>query len=164
PEVHLGISRGKRGYIVMEFVQGMMLSQCKSPKGTHNRNDIEAVAAAIQQLTNIKIPAGTTPGPVGDGRIGHDFFVNCLSALVYPTVGHLEAQIKKILRRSESRLRVNFEIETADGLVLCPSDPHDSNFMIDNEEKLGAIDFGSTCFLPSSFMPYSLTMSSDVFV
>ena len=36
--------------------------------------------------------------------------------------------------------------------------------MIDSENKLWAIDFGRTCFLPSSFVSYSLTMSSDIFV
>ena len=36
--------------------------------------------------------------------------------------------------------------------------------MIDRKGKLWAIDFGRTCFLPSSFVFYSLTMSSDVFV
>ena len=61
-------------------------------------------------------------------------------------------------------LCVDFQIDTVNGLVLCPSDPNDSNFMIDSENKLWAIDFGRTCFLPSSFVSYSLTMSSDIFV
>jgi hypothetical protein len=87
------ISRGSRGYIVMDFVQGTTLAQRKSPKGNYYKNDIKAVAAAVQQLTDIKMPAGTAPGPVGGGRIGHDLFVECLSTLIYPTVGHLEVQI-----------------------------------------------------------------------
>jgi len=70
----------------------------------------------------------------------------------------------KVLRLLGNGLHVSFQTETADGLVLCPSDPNDSNFMIDQESKLWAIDFGRTCFLPSSFVSYSLTMSSDVFV
>jgi predicted unusual protein kinase regulating ubiquinone biosynthesis (AarF/ABC1/UbiB family) len=70
----------------------------------------------------------------------------------------------KVLRPLGNGLRVSFQTETADGLVLCPSDPHDSNFMIDDEGKLWAIDFGRTCFLPSSFMSYLLMMSSNVFV
>lgn len=164
PKVHLGFSRRKRGYIVMDFVQGTTFAQRKSPKGNYYKDDIEAVAAAFRQLTNIKMPAGTAPGPVGGGLIGHDFFVDCLSALKYPTVGHLEAQINEVLRLLGNGLRVSFQTETADGLVLCPSDPNDSNFMIDQESKLWAIDFGRTCFLPSSFLSYSLTMSSDVFV
>ena len=70
----------------------------------------------------------------------------------------------KVLRTFGNSLRVNFQTETVDGLVLCLSDPNDSNFMIDDDGKLWAIDFGRTCFLPSSFISYSLTMSSDVFV
>jgi hypothetical protein len=93
PEVYLGFSRENRGYIVMDFVQGTTLAQRKSPKGSYYKNDIKVVAAALQQLIDIKMPTGTAPGPVGGGRIGHDFFVECLSALKYPTVGHLEAQI-----------------------------------------------------------------------
>jgi hypothetical protein len=57
---------------------------------------MEAVAAAFQQLTDIKMPAGTAPGPVGGGLISHDFFVDCLSALKYPTVESLEAQINEV--------------------------------------------------------------------
>ena len=76
----------------MDFVQGTTLAQRKSPKGNYYKDDIEAFAAAIQQLTDIKMPVGTAPGPVGGGRIGHDFFVDCLSALKYRTVRHLEAQ------------------------------------------------------------------------
>jgi hypothetical protein len=61
----------------MDFVQNTTLAQRKSLKGYYQKNDIKAVAVAIQQLTNIKLPAGTAPGPVGGGLIGHDFFVDC---------------------------------------------------------------------------------------
>jgi predicted unusual protein kinase regulating ubiquinone biosynthesis (AarF/ABC1/UbiB family) len=70
----------------------------------------------------------------------------------------------KVLRPLGNGLRVDFQTETIDGLVLCPSDPNGSNFMIDDKGKLWAIDFGRTCFLPPSFVSYSLAMSSDVFV
>jgi hypothetical protein len=96
PEVHLGFSRGYHAYIVMDFVRGTTLAERKSPAGNYYKNDIKAVAAAVQQLTDIKMPTGTAPGPVGGGLIGHDFFVECLSALKYPTVGHLEAQINQV--------------------------------------------------------------------
>ena len=96
PKVHHGFSREKRGYIVMDFVQGVTIAERKSPKGNYDRNDIKAVAAAVQQLINIKMPPGTAPGPVGGGRIGHDPFVDCLSTFKYPTVGHLETQINEV--------------------------------------------------------------------
>lgn len=70
----------------------------------------------------------------------------------------------KVLRPLGNGLHVSFQTETADGLILCPSDPNDSNFIIDDEGKLWAIDFGRTCFLPPSFASYSLAMSSDAFV
>ena len=70
----------------------------------------------------------------------------------------------KILRLSERDLRVDFQTEITSGLVLCPSDPNDSNFMIDGDGNLWAIDFGRTSFLPPSFVSYSLRMSSDIFV
>ena len=66
-----------------------------------------------------------------------------------------------MLRPLGNGLCVDFQIDTVNGLVLCPSDPNDSNFMIDRENKLWAIDFGRTCFLPSSFVSYSLTMPPD---
>ena len=70
----------------------------------------------------------------------------------------------KVLRLFWDGARVDLQTETADCLVLCPSDLNASNFMIDKEEKLWAINFGRTCFLPASFMSYSLTSSSDAFV
>ena len=59
--------------------------------------------------------------------------------------------------------RVNFRTEAANGLVLCPSDLDHSNFMVDSMRKIWAIDFGRMCFLPSSFVYYSLKMSSNAF-
>lgn len=185
PEVYLGFSRGKWGYIVMDFVQGTTLANRKSPRGNYYKDDIKAVAAAVKQLTDIKMPANTAPGPVGGGLIGHDFFAESLSTLTYSTVGQLEAQINrvcfplasgspnlhsralvanKVLHMIGVGLRVDFQIDTADGMVLCLSDPNDANFMIDDKGNLWAIDFGRTCFLPRSFMSYSLRRSSDVFV
>ena len=57
---------------------------------------MEAVAAAVQRLTDIQMPAGTAPGPIGGKRIGHNFFVDDLSTLVYPTVGDLENRINSV--------------------------------------------------------------------
>ena len=95
PEVYLGFSRGRRGYIVMDFVGGTTLAQRKRNR-RYEKKDIEVVAAAVQQLTKITMPAGTAPGPVGGGLIGHDFFVECLSAIRYATVRDLEVQINNV--------------------------------------------------------------------
>ncbi|TRM70298.1 hypothetical protein BD626DRAFT_26966 [Schizophyllum amplum] len=74
PNVHLGFSRGTRGYIAMDFVQGTTIAQRKALKGGYLVDDKIAVAAAIQQLISIKVPATTAPGPVGGGRIRHMLF------------------------------------------------------------------------------------------
>lgn len=164
PDVHLGFSRGGRGYIVMDYVHGKTIDNRKSPTGNYYEKDVEAAAAAVKQLIDVKMPADTAPGPVGGGFIGHDFFVDFLSDCKYSTVGQLQAQVNEVLRIQGQGLRVDFQTETANGLILCPSDLHASNFIIDDEEKLWAIDFGRTCFLPPSFMSFSLKRSWDVFV
>jgi hypothetical protein len=61
------------------------------------------------------------------------------------------------------KLKVNFLSETKNGLVLCPSDIDPSNFIIDTTGKVFAIDFGRTGYMPTSFVSYSLTMSSKPF-
>ncbi|KAI0324548.1 hypothetical protein GY45DRAFT_1262642 [Cubamyces sp. BRFM 1775] len=164
PHVYLGFLRGRRGYIVMDFVLGATIARRKSPSGSYDKNDIKAVAAAVQQLINIRMPANTAPGPVGGGFIGHDFFVESLSSITYSSVAHLEAQVNEVLRLPKTTLRVDFQTETVNGLVLCPSDPNDTNFIIDEGGNLWVIDFGRTSFLPPSFVSYSLTSSSDRFV
>jgi predicted unusual protein kinase regulating ubiquinone biosynthesis (AarF/ABC1/UbiB family) len=58
---------------------------------------------------------------------------------------------------ASQRLTVDFSSETAaEGLVLCPSDIDASNFIIDNEGTVFAIDFGRTGYMPPSFVAYSL--------
>jgi hypothetical protein len=96
PNVYLGFSHGNRGYIVTDFILGARLAQCKLPTGSYYKNDIKAIATAIQQLINIKIPMGTAPSPIGSSLIGHDFFVKSLSLIRYNLVAHLEAQINEV--------------------------------------------------------------------
>lgn len=85
--------------------------------------------------------------------------------MLFARFWHLALTSNKVLRLSEDNsLHVDFQTETANGLVLCPSDPNDSNFIIDNDGYLWAIDFGRTSFLPPSFVSYSLTNSADRFV
>jgi hypothetical protein len=57
---------------------------------------------------------------------------------------------------SSEKHSVDFSNETTDGLVLCPSDIDPSNFIIDSEGTVFAIDFGRTGYMPPSFVAYSL--------
>ncbi|KAK7685645.1 hypothetical protein QCA50_010989 [Cerrena zonata] len=106
------------------------------------------------------MPADTAPGPIGGRCIGHQFFVECLSTLTYPTVGDLEKHVNDILRKEGFPSRVSFKDKIVDGLPLCPSDLHS---MIDSTGTIWAIDFGRTYFLPSSFMDYSLRWMPPAF-
>jgi predicted unusual protein kinase regulating ubiquinone biosynthesis (AarF/ABC1/UbiB family) len=56
---------------------------------------------------------------------------------------------------ARQNLKVDFSSETAEGLVLCPSDIDAANFMIDSNGTLFAIDFGCTGYMPPSFVSYS---------
>jgi hypothetical protein len=51
---------------------------------------------------------------------------------------------------------VDFSGETAEGLVLCPSNIDPSNFIISSEGTAFAIDFARTGYMPPSFVSYSL--------
>jgi hypothetical protein len=96
PEVYLFFLRERCRYIVMEYVESMTVESCQQTKGKYADGDLEAVAAAFKQLTNIRVPADTPPGHVGGGCIGHDFFLECKSTHVYDTVQDLQNQINKV--------------------------------------------------------------------
>jgi hypothetical protein len=57
---------------------------------------------------------------------------------------------------ARQNLKVDLSSETAEGLVLCPSDIDAANFMIDSNGTLFAIDFGRTGYMPPSFVSYAL--------
>ncbi|KAH7887172.1 hypothetical protein F5I97DRAFT_1806848, partial [Phlebopus sp. FC_14] len=161
PEVYVIFSWGRCRFIVMQFVEGTTFAGRKLPKGMYKRDEMQAVANAVRRLVDIKMPAGTAPGPIGGGHIGHDFFLDSMSTIEYPTVEHLENQINAFA--TASWYRFEFQTETAKDLVLCLSDLNENNFMVDPTGKVWAIDFGRTCFLPPSFVYYSLRVVSNLF-
>ena len=96
PEVYLIFSRAPLRYIVMQYVEGSTVGNRMSGAGKYEKDDLKAVAAAVKRLTDIRMPADTPPGYFGGGTIGHVFFVEAMSTLVYPTVGHLQRQINRV--------------------------------------------------------------------
>ena len=96
PEVYAVFSRGGCRYIVMEHVGGTTFASRKSSSGGYDKKEVQAVADAVTQLVNIKLPAGSAPGPIGGGFIHHDFFYETRSTLIYPTVEMLEQHINKV--------------------------------------------------------------------
>ncbi|KAK0184570.1 hypothetical protein F5146DRAFT_1125562 [Armillaria mellea] len=137
PQVYLVFLRERCRYIVMQDIAGDTVAHRQPSPGRYANGDVAAVAAAVKQLIGLRVPAGTPPGHVGGGSIGHDFFLECKSTSEYPTVGDLQAQVNK-------------------ALVLCPSDIDPSNFIVDLEGKVFAIDFGRTGYMPPSYVSYSL--------
>ncbi|TDL19625.1 hypothetical protein BD410DRAFT_434290 [Rickenella mellea] len=158
PAVYLAFMADGRGYIVMEFVPGLTVAQRLSEPGADAKNMYQAVGRAVQQLIAHRAPTGTTqPGPVGGGCIRHDFFPDRESAIAYPTVGVLQEHVNRILKLSGCSQRVNFTDEVAtNGLPLCPGDIHETNWIIDDEGRVHALDFEHYNFLPPSFVAYAL--------
>jgi hypothetical protein len=97
PEVFVIFSLGWCRYIVMEFVSGKTVADRKSlTTGKYQEGDPKAAVSAVRQLIELRVPAGTPPGPIGGGTIGHDFFVEYRSAVKYPKVEYLHRQIKRV--------------------------------------------------------------------
>jgi hypothetical protein len=96
PEVYFVFSREGCRYIVMQYIAGDTVMSRQLRPGKFAKDDVLAVAAAVERLIDIRMPADTPPGHVGGGLIGHDFFLECRSTLEYPTVGDLQAHINKI--------------------------------------------------------------------
>ncbi|THH13320.1 hypothetical protein EUX98_g9739, partial [Antrodiella citrinella] len=141
PEVYLMFSRAECRYIVMQYVEG---STSRVVNGEYPERDVEAVAAALVQLTSIRVPADTQPGFVGGEYIRNNIFNEWRSGIEYPTVRHLQLQSNRLA--ASRGCNVDFSEEIKDGLVLFPADFDASNFLIDSNGKVFAIDFGSdTC-------------------
>ncbi|KAH9951159.1 hypothetical protein B0H21DRAFT_818644 [Amylocystis lapponica] len=171
--VYLVFLRERCRYIVKEYIAGETVAHRQPSPDSYAKGDLEAVAAAVKHLISLRMPRDTSPGPVGGGRIGHDFFVDCISDHEYPTLEISRPRSIRYAFRLPSvpridtlstrwlvaarRLRVDYTGEIAEGLVLCPSDIDPSNFIVDREGKVFAIDFGRTCYMPPSYVSYSLT-------
>ena len=67
------------------------------------------------------------------------------------------------LAKCRGIIDVEFKKEAQEDLVLCPSDLNAANFLVDESGRLWVIDFGRTCFMPRSFLSYSLNESHDPF-
>ncbi|TFK69304.1 hypothetical protein BDN72DRAFT_619183 [Pluteus cervinus] len=141
PCVYLAFQWGRFGYMVMEYIHGKMCDD----------SDADLVAAAVQSLIDIKSPT-LEPGPVGGGIIHHPFFIDRTASIRYDSVKQLEDHINGILCKTKRSERVRFKPEVASyGLRLCPADLNTANFMKDEGDRIVALDFGATCFLPPSF-------------
>ncbi|KAF5313761.1 hypothetical protein D9619_013716 [Psilocybe cf. subviscida] len=150
PHVYLAFQWDDCVFIVMEYIHG-------SPCTVH---DIPLVASAVHPLIQIQAPptAAAAPGPLHGGLIEHPFFVDNIASVVYNSVAQLESHILALRRLGQT---VDFATEVREqGLRLCPSDLDNSNFLLNTNGTIVAIDFGATCFLPPSFFSFALYVST----
>ncbi|KAI5827078.1 hypothetical protein K523DRAFT_247630, partial [Schizophyllum commune Tattone D] len=146
PLVYLFFQCGRRGYIVMEFIDGLGCTDF----------DALLVADAVRSLIDIKSPT-TAPGPLDEGPIVHHFFYDWRSPIAYDSVRALKKHVNAIQACEGRSERVDFQSEfETHGLPLCPCNLDPTNFMTDCEGRIVAIDFGATCFLPRSFFDLAL--------
>jgi hypothetical protein len=59
--------------------------------------------------------------------------------------------------------RISFLIEAWDGLFLSPCDIHPGNFKKCADDKIVALDFRASCFLPPSFFAVAMRKADDLF-
>lgn len=85
PYVYLSFESHGWGYIVMEFIDGVICSKA----------DARLVAAAVQFLVTIRGPT-SQPDPIGGGPICHDFFIERGSSVTYSSVGLLKKHINGV--------------------------------------------------------------------
>jgi hypothetical protein len=95
PRVYTAFGRDIRvcviGYIVMEYIDA---PDC-------GNKDYKLVARAVQTLIKVKSPS-SAPGPVGGGRIIHNFFIDWRSDITYETVDKLQQHINGASQHSFS--------------------------------------------------------------
>jgi hypothetical protein len=83
------------GYIIMEYIDA---PDC-------GEEDYKLAAKAVRKLISIKGPTAA-PGPVGEGPVVHNFFVEWTSSINYTTVGELQQHINGVSER-ESPVRLD---------------------------------------------------------
>ncbi|KAF8961430.1 hypothetical protein BDZ97DRAFT_1829241 [Flammula alnicola] len=141
------------GFIVMEYIN--------APDCT--KKDVKLVAQVVQTLISVRGPS-SAPGHVGGGPVVHNFFVDDWTPpFRYKTVDELEQHINGILKVGGNPSRVSLMANASDGLYLCPCDINPGNFKKLSGDKVVALDFRASCFLPPSFFAVAMAKAEDDF-
>ncbi|CAA7267300.1 unnamed protein product [Cyclocybe aegerita] len=157
-------SRG-RAYILDEYIEGVPATEwIKDNKGQLSRLAAE-VAKELEKMTLFEVPPDATPGAVGGGVCMHGFFDDVTGAWrLYDSIEHLEKDINKLLRifKAPSRYRkgVNFSGEK---LIFCFSFIDLEKFLVGADGQVYTMDFREACFVPESFMSFTLHWESTGF-
>ncbi|KAK0207369.1 hypothetical protein IW262DRAFT_1443504 [Armillaria fumosa] len=140
PHVYFAFRYKRIGYIIMQHIHG---HDC-------NEDNLNEIARAVKRLLSIKSET-RSPGPVRGGPVAHRFFADHQSDIRYNSVSELQEHVNNILAKAGYPCRVDFNKEDSGNLSLCLDGIHPGNFRKDTHDRLFALDFGKTNFLPSAF-------------
>jgi len=124
----------------------------------------QAVATAIQWLRSVPRPSGLTLGSVGGGRARHKLFKNSGAPLSFSSAEGLQKYMNLALQRIHPGGRpadMNF---LNDQLIFTQSDMDESNFALDEHQRVCMFDFRDVGVLPESFASYTLGGSANPFI
>lgn len=99
PEVYRTLQSGHWFYIIMEYIPGKTLQQLidQNDWGESRQKAVTISSSrAMRLLMSIPVPAGQTPGPVGDGQIRHPLFKDDTSSCNYSSVDELEKHLNDV--------------------------------------------------------------------
>jgi hypothetical protein len=166
---HFGDSRTK--YLIMEFI-----TLRAAPLDL-----IDRTAQALVWLSSVPPPPNHVIGPLGGGRIRHQFFKDYTAPLLFSSVEALQLYMRKVclcfrfliihrsltcnLGQAYTLLSARAQKQLSpveicnDRLMFTQSDMHPSNFGVDQHGKTVLMDFAEIGLLPETFVAH--TMSSE---
>ncbi|KIY47118.1 hypothetical protein FISHEDRAFT_45947 [Fistulina hepatica ATCC 64428] len=153
PRIHHAFMHGQITYILMEYIDGMTVSDWLRVYSDDRDWVYNEVANAVSQMLGFTVPQDAPPGPIGGGLTRHSFFQDFVAFRPYASVKDLEEHINKALNWTAWKDRVSF---SRDKLIFYYSDINDCNFLITKDRQLYVIDFQDAGFLPESFMSLTL--------
>jgi serine/threonine protein kinase len=137
PFVYRFFMKEKRGYIVMEYMQGRAL------RSVEEQFLIGRIADILAYLTNIR---GSTPGPLGGGvSCGILWSEHSEEPHLY-TVKDMEDWFNRRLTKQDPKL-----IFSESELVLCHLDIAPRNFLLLQDGSICLLDWASAGFYPRVF-------------
>jgi hypothetical protein len=141
PAVYDYFSKARMTYIIMERVQGQTYDDHVKQHREKAPKLLEAIAEAVRHVWTIKVPPGTSPGPLGRQIPEDRFFTDRGAGQTFDTTADLEQWVNAKLINTRISERVDF----ASHNILIP--------------VLGAIyliDWGMSGFYPLIFEEYAL--------
>ncbi|KIY43485.1 hypothetical protein FISHEDRAFT_78345 [Fistulina hepatica ATCC 64428] len=155
-------------YLVMELLQATSIREWV--EATPDQRDerwaasYKEVAKALNWLRRLPPPPGAGIGPVGGGYARHRLFKDRKAPLKFSSNRALEIYVNKSYKwipRGYEPPEIQISHEP---LVFTQSDMHETNFLVDDKERVCIIDFGDIGLLPESFASFTVHSIGSPFV